>query len=294
MVVSISRARPITGSAERVKVRRVRRRLDAAFLGALADHPGHLLAQGLRGQAELAQDRGGKPLAFLGQTDQKMLRPDIGMAQLVRGDEGAVQRVFQARADADLSFRSGLAAPGLLFDLTAQVVHIDLELFEDRADHIRGRQRQQQMFGIDLAATEFPGLLRRLLQQLVALFAEPVGDADAAGPAARGAARRLIGTRIANGHVGDVAAAGKSAAAQRAVAEQAAHAAVAEEFIKERPPPEKRFERRGAAALPPKGFLIVLVAKLEVLNLTVDGGPDAHRCRTSADITFSVGHRASS
>jgi len=95
---------------------------------------------------------------------------------------------------------------------------------------------------------------------------------------------------VANGHVGDIATVGKSAAAQRAVAEQAAHAAVAEEFIKERPSPEKRFERRGATALSPKGFLIVLVAKLEVLHLTVDGGADAHRCRTSADITFSVGH----
>ena len=62
-------------------------------------------------------------------------------------------------------------------DLAAQVVHVDLELLQQRPDHIAVTQREEQMFGIDLGAAEFPCFLRGLLQELVALFAKTIGDA---------------------------------------------------------------------------------------------------------------------
>ena len=120
-----------------------------------------------------------------------MFRPDIGMAKLVRGDEGPVQRVLETRADTDFAFRLGVSTLRFLLDLAPQIVHIDLELFQDRLDDVRRGQCQKQMFGIDLAAPEFPGLLCCILQQLVALLAQPVGDgASAAAP--RSTPRRAL------------------------------------------------------------------------------------------------------
>ena len=40
--------------------------------------------------------------AFLGQTDQEMLRTDIGMAEFIGGHEGAAERILHARRHADL------------------------------------------------------------------------------------------------------------------------------------------------------------------------------------------------
>ena len=244
IVVSISRARPITGSRlavasqfrevarKFIEVGRVRGRLDPTLLGPLAHNLRDLLAQRLRRQAELAKDVGGQAIAFFGESDQQVFRADIGMAQLVRGDEGAVQRILQTRADADLAILFVFAARGLFVDLAAQVVHVDLELLQQRPDHIAVTQREEQMFGIDLGAAEFPCFLRGLLQELVALFAKTIGDAR---PALAAPTATIYGNALTFAFVADTPV-------------HPAKRAVTEEFVEERSAAEERFQRRGTTA----------------------------------------------
>jgi hypothetical protein len=123
-------------TAELVEIGRAGRRLHAALLGTLAHDFGHLLAQRLRRQSVFAQNRRGQAFTFLGKADQQVLGTDIGMAEFVRGDEGPVQRVLQARTDADFALGPGLSTLRFLLNLAPQVVHIDLELFQDRFDDV--------------------------------------------------------------------------------------------------------------------------------------------------------------
>ncbi|MNI24446.1 hypothetical protein D3C73_780670 [compost metagenome] len=211
------------------------------------------------------------------------------MAEFVRGDEGPVQRVLQARTDADFAFRLGLSTLRFLLDLAPQIVHIDLELFQDRLDDVRGGQCQQQMFGIDLAAPEFPGLLCGILQQLVALFAQPVSDgASAAAP--RSTPRRALAESGVDDSVVAVTRRAERAASQRTVTKEAAETALAEEFVKKGTPSEQGLQRRGAAPRPARHFAVMLVAKLHVLNPAVHRGAHARRRRATANIASSVCH----
>ena len=66
-------------------------RVDAAFLGAAADHLRHLLADRLRREPVAAQHVGRDPFALLGEADQEVLGPDIGVAEVARGREGAAR-----------------------------------------------------------------------------------------------------------------------------------------------------------------------------------------------------------
>ena len=218
-------------AGEFVQIGRVRRGIDTAFFGTAPHHLGHLLAQRLRRQPVFAQDVGGQPVALFGKADQQMLGADIGMAQLVRGDEGPVERVLETWADTDLSAFLALSARSLGLDLAAQIVDVYLELFEQDLDHIAMTQREQQVFGIHFGTAEFACFLRGLLQELVALLAQAVGDTRAAASSAVAARNR------------DTLCAGFTTVVADA-ARHAAKGAVAEEFVEKRSAAKQGFQRR--------------------------------------------------
>ncbi len=170
------------GQVARVLVEfwRVGRRLSASILGALADHLADLLAQRLRRQAVAAQQVGGQPFAFLGQTNQEMLWTDIRMTEFIGGHEGAAERILHARRHADLALEGLVPALGLRLDLPLEVIDLDLELTQDGLDHVAVGQRQQQMFGIHLGAAKFGSVFGGLLQQGFRLFADAAGQPTAA------------------------------------------------------------------------------------------------------------------
>src|SRR5690606_19092278 len=132
----------------------------------------------------------------------------------------------------------GLSTLRFLLDLAPQIVHIDLELFQDRLDDVGRGQCQKQMFGIDLAAPELSGLLCGILQQLVALFAQPVSD-GASTAAPRSTPRGTLTESGVDDIVIAVTHGAERAAPQRAVAEKAAETAIAEEFVEKGMPPEQ-------------------------------------------------------
>ena len=106
MVVSISCARPMTGSSLPSRAILVRSREAPMSSSAcwsasrrghprpFADHLADLLAQRLRREAVTAQQVGHQTFAFLGEPDQEMLRPDIRMAEFVGGHESTAERVL--------------------------------------------------------------------------------------------------------------------------------------------------------------------------------------------------------
>ena len=138
------------------------------------------MAQRLRRQAIAAQQVGGQPFAFLGQTDQEMLWTDIRMAEFIGGHEGAAERILHARRHADLALEGLVPALGLRLDLPLEVIDLDLELTQDGLDHVAVGQRQQQMFGIHLGAAKFGSVFGGLLQQGFRLFADAAGQPTAA------------------------------------------------------------------------------------------------------------------
>lgn len=195
-----------------------------------------------------------------------MFGTDLGMGQLVRVHEGAVQRVLHAGADADLAtFGLAGAALGVLFDLAALVIGVDLDLFKQGLDHIRAGQRAHQVFGIHLGTAELGGGVGGLMQQLVVLFAQAVGDADAA----------LITARVRAGRdtVARVITTGLSA---ETVEQVAAQIAVAKELVEERAAAEQRFQRRRTAPLAPGQFAVNFVAQLYRAAFAGDGYPGPH------------------
>ena len=148
------------------------------------------------------------------------------------------------------------------------------------------------MFGIDLAAPEFPGLLCGILQQLVALFAQPVGDgASAAAP--RSTPRRALAESGVDDSVIAITHRAERAASQRTVTKEAAKTALAEEFVKKGTPSEQGLQRRGAAPRPARHFAVMLIAQLHVLNFAVHRGAHARRRRATANIASSVCHSSS-
>ena len=94
------------------------------------------MAQRLRRQAVAAQQVSGQPFAFLGQTDQEMLRPDIRVAEFIGGHESTAERVLDPGRHADLALERLLAALGFGFDLLLEVIDLDLELPQDGLHHI--------------------------------------------------------------------------------------------------------------------------------------------------------------
>ena len=107
MTVSISCARPITGSSLPCLASAVRSRLtlsrlgvslfpSTAFLGALAHHAHRLLAERLGRQAVPAQQIAGQPF-FRGQTDEQVLGAEVAVPHVPRGIEGGQQRRLDPR-----------------------------------------------------------------------------------------------------------------------------------------------------------------------------------------------------
>ena len=119
-----------------IQLGRVGRRLGAAILGPFADHLAYLLAQRLRREAVTAQQVGRQTFAFLSEPDQEMLRPDIRVAEFVGGHESAAERVLDPGRHADFALERLLAALGFGFDLSLEVIDLDLELSQDGLHHV--------------------------------------------------------------------------------------------------------------------------------------------------------------
>ena len=243
-----------------------------------------------------AQHVGSDAFAFLGKPDQEVLGPDIGMAEVARGREGAGERVLDPRRDADLGRLVVLTvAPALpaalarrlLLDLAAQIVERDLELVENGADDVALGERQQQVLGVDLAPPGLGRAPRRRLQDLHRVLGQVLGPAAAPGRAAAGAGR-AAGRPAARGALGG---AGLILLRRPAAAGAAAEEPIVVEEIVEQAaaPTEKALERRARALLAGKPP-IVDIAEVEGLALAVADDLGANGCGTHVTDVAQGGH----
>ena len=255
-----------------------------------------LLADRLGREPVAAQHVGSDAFAFLGKADQEVLGPDIGMAEVARGREGAGERVLDPRRDADLgrlvvlTFAPALPAAlarRLLLDLAAQIVERDLELVQNGADDVALGERQQQVLGVDLAPPGLGRAPRRRLQDLHRVLGQVLGPAAAPGRAAAGAGR-AAGRPAASGALGGAglillrrpAAAGAAAEEPVVVEEIVEQAAAAT---------EEALERRARALLAGKPP-IVDIAEVESLALAVADDLGANGCGTHVTDVAQGGH----
>jgi hypothetical protein len=272
-----------------VQVRGIGRRFDLAFLGSAADHLRDLLADRLRREPVTPQDIGCETLTLFREPGEQVFGANIGMAEFRRSPEGARKRILDTGRDADFTalLGVGIPMPTLLEELVAQVVNGDLELVEDRADDIAVSEREEQVLGIDLTASDVARTSGGSLEDFLGMGRETLGHtgggaaaAAATPPGADGDGGACIPCGgLILGLVGspDERATAKELATEKVIKQAAASA-------------EKRLQGRTRALLTGQAT-VVHVAELHRLALTVDDDLGPHRRGSNAaDVTQSVRH----
>jgi hypothetical protein len=176
-----------------VEVGRVGFALEPPLLRAFADHSDRLLPQRLWREPVPPQQFRRQAVLFLGQPDQQVLGANVVMTQVPRRLERRLERPLHSRRNPDL-LPVGFPVPAPpprtdLLHLPLELVGRDLEAPEDRLHDVVVRQRVQHVLRIDFVAAPFDRGARGLLEDLLCLLAERIGQvygfAIAAGSSSR-------------------------------------------------------------------------------------------------------------